>query len=91
MKNILKLYVIRNTASAAMALDNICSACKEAKLDDWDIEVIDILENPHLAEQERVIAVPTLIKKLPPPARRFVGDLSNKEQILLSLDIVTSQ
>lgn len=90
MKNLLKLYIIGQTPAASIALENIRAICSDPSHGDWELEVIDVLENPQLAEEDRIIATPTLVKQLPEPVRRFVGDLSNKEQILLGLDIVSS-
>lgn len=54
---------------------------------EYDLEVIDVLERPQLAEDERIVATPTLIKELPPPLRRIIGDLTDREQVLLGLDL----
>lgn len=72
---------------AEQAITNLRRICDEDLSGEYDIEVIDVLENPQLAEDEKILATPTLIKKLPPPLRRVIGDLSDKEKVLLGLDI----
>ena len=61
--------------------------CEESLKDDYDLEIIDIYQQPTLAKGEQIIAAPTLIKKLPQPLRRFIGDMANKEKILVGLDL----
>lgn len=88
-KLILKLFVNGMTKSARIALDNLREVCAEYKNEhEYEIEVIDINEHPQLAEDEKILATPTLVKKLPPPIRKVIGDLSEREQLLLGLDIV---
>ena len=65
--------------------------CEEHLPDDYDLEVIDIYQDPSAAREEQIIAAPTLVKKLPQPLRRFVGDLSNTQSILVGLDIYKRQ
>ena len=87
-KIILKLYVNGMTAAAQSALENLEDVCSQYKnAHEYSIEVIDIRKHPKLAENERIIATPTVIKKLPPPIRRVVGDLSERNQLLLGLDL----
>lgn len=85
----LKLYVNGMTSTANQALANLDSICKSLK-EDYAIEVVDIRKHPELAEDAKIIVTPTLIKNLPPPIRRIVGDLSEREHVLLGLDIVES-
>jgi len=82
----LRLYVTGSTPRSLKAIRNLKQLCEE-HLPDYDLEVIDIYENPNAAREAQIIAAPTLIKRLPEPLRRFVGDLSNKEKILVGLGI----
>ena len=84
---ILRLYITGMTARSAEAVATIKSICEEHLQGRYDLEVVDIYQNPHLAKDEQIIAAPTLVKKLPQPLRRFIGDLSNKERVLLGLDL----
>jgi circadian clock protein KaiB len=84
---LLKLYITGTTPSSTKALVNIRKICEEHLHGRYDLEVIDISQHPTLAEGEQIIAAPTLIKKLPLPLRRFIGDMSQTERILLGLDL----
>jgi len=84
---ILRLYVTGSTPRSLKAIHNLKRICQEHLSDDYDLEVIDIYKNPDAARDEQIIAAPTLIKRLPEPLRRFVGDLSNKEKILVGLGL----
>jgi len=83
----LKLYVTGQTARTETAMGNLKDLFDKELAEQYDLEVIDVLERPQLAEDERILATPTLIRKLPVPIRRIVGDLSNREQVLLGLDL----
>jgi circadian clock protein KaiB len=83
----LRLYVAGMTPAARRALDNVKKICEEHLADRYTIEVIDLLENPQLAEGEQIIAVPTLVRHLPVPVRKIIGDLSATEKVLVGLDI----
>jgi len=85
-KYILRLYVTGTTPRSVGAIRNIRKICEEHLKGAYDLEVIDIYQQPVLAKGEQIIAAPTLLKKLPLPLRRFIGDMSNTEQILLGLD-----
>ena len=85
---LLKLYTTGTTPSSTKALVNIRKICEEHLQGRYDLEVIDISQHPTLAEGEQIIAAPTLIKKLPLPLRRFIGDMSKTERILLGLDLL---
>ena len=85
---ILRLYVTGTTPHSLQAIVNIRKICEEHLAGRYDLEVIDIAQHPTLAEREQIIAVPTLIKKLPVPLRRFIGDMSQTERILLGLDLL---
>ncbi len=85
---LLKLFITGHTPQAERAIKNINTICKNELNEKYHIEIINILENPQLAEDERILATPTLIKVLPEPLRRVIGDLSNTEKVLLGLDLV---
>ncbi len=87
---VLRLYITGSTPRSIRALSNIRRICNEHLAGHYDLEVIDIAEHPTLAEGEQIIAAPTLIKHLPLPLRRFIGDMSQTESILLGLDLVDS-
>lgn len=85
---VLKLYVAGQTPKSLLAFRNLKSICEEYLQDRYVIEVIDLLENPELAEGDQIIAIPTLIRNLPEPVRKIIGDLSNTEKVLVGLDII---
>jgi circadian clock protein KaiB len=85
---VLRLYVTGMTARSARAVKNLQSICDEYLEGRYDLEVIDIYQQPVLTKGEQIIAAPTLVKKLPLPMRRIIGDMSNRERVLLGLDIV---
>jgi circadian clock protein KaiB len=84
---VLRLYVTGATPRSTLAITNLKKICDEYLKGRYDLQVIDIYQQPALAKGEQIIAAPTLIKKLPLPLRRFIGDLSDKEKILLGLDV----
>jgi circadian clock protein KaiB len=84
---VLRLYVTGMTPRSTEAFAAIKAICEERLQGRYDLEVIDIYQHPQLAIDEQIIAVPTLVKKLPAPLRRLVGDLSNEERVLLGLDL----
>jgi circadian clock protein KaiB len=86
-KHVLRLYVTGTTPRSVSAIRNIRKICDEQLKGAYDLEVIDIYQQPWLAKGEQIIATPTLVKKLPFPLRKFIGDMSNTEQILLGLDL----
>ena len=90
-KYILRLYVTGSSARSLRAVHNLKKICEEHFPNDYDLEVIDIYKNPAAARDEQIIAAPTLVKKLPTPLRKFVGDLSNTQKILVGLDIYKRQ
>lgn len=90
-KYILRLYVTGSSARSLRAVHNLKKLCEEYLPDDYDLEVIDIYENPTAAREEQIIAAPMLVKKLPRPLRKFVGDMSNTQKILVGLDIYKRQ
>ena len=85
---VLRLYVTGQTPRSMRAIENIRRICDEHLSGRCDLEVIDIYQRPSLAAGERIIAVPTLVKSLPAPIRRFVGDLSDTDKVLFGLDLV---
>ena len=84
---VLRLYVTGTTRNSERAIVNIRKICEEHLRGRYDLEIVDISQHPTLAEGEQIIAAPTLIKKLPLPLRRFIGDMSQTERILLGLDL----
>jgi len=86
-KYTLKLYVTGQSPRSQRAIANIREICEKETDGEYELIVIDVLENPQLAEDEKIIATPTLIKFLPPPLRRIIGDLSDQEKVLLGLDL----
>ena len=86
-KYVLRLYVSGSTSKSALAIENIKRICEELLKNRYDLEVIDIYQQPSLARDEQIVAVPTLIKQFPPPVRRLIGDLSNVKKVLFGLDL----
>ena len=86
-KYILRLYVTGSSGRSLRAIHNLKKLCDEHLSNDYDLEVIDIYKDPEAAREAQIIAAPTLVKKLPEPIRKFVGDLSNTQKILVGLDI----
>ncbi|HEY6011184.1 MAG TPA: circadian clock KaiB family protein [Nitrospirota bacterium] len=84
---VLKLYVTGLTPASTRAITNIKKICEEHLQGRYELEVVDIYQQPVLAKGEQIIAAPTLIKKLPLPLRKFIGDLSDSDRILLGLDL----
>lgn len=84
---LLRLYVTGQTPRTEKAIANLRRICQEDLHGKYDLQIIDVLKNPQLAEDEKILATPTLIKRLPPPLRRVIGDLSDKEKVLLGLDV----
>ena len=87
-KWVLRLYVAGQTPKAVNAFNNLKLICEEQLKGKYHIEVIDLLKNPQLARDEQILAVPTLVRKLPLPVRKIIGDLSNRERVLVGLDLV---
>jgi circadian clock protein KaiB len=83
----LRLYVAGQTAKSAAALANLQRYCEEHLLGRYTLEVIDLLKHPQLAEGDQILAIPTLVRKVPEPIRKIIGDLSNEERVLVGLDI----
>ena len=83
----LKLYVAGQTPRCVTAFANLKRICEEHMEGRYRIEVIDLLENPQLAEGDQILAIPTLVRRLPSPLRKVIGDLSNTERVLVGLDL----
>jgi circadian clock protein KaiB len=83
----LRLYIAGQTPKSLLALKNITCYCEEYLDGKYTIEVVDLLKNPRLAEGDQIFAIPTLVRKLPEPIRKIIGDLSNREKVLVGLII----
>ncbi|HEX4348636.1 MAG TPA: circadian clock KaiB family protein [Vicinamibacterales bacterium] len=86
-KYVLRLYISRSTTRSRVALENIERVCEEHLKGRYDLEVIDIQDQAALARDEQIVAVPTLIKRLPAPLQRLVGDMSDLDKVLVGLDL----
>ena len=83
----LRLYVAGQTSKSIKAFDNLKRLCEEHLKGRYTIEVVDLTINPQLAKGDQILALPTLVRKLPPPIRKIIGDLSNTERVLVGLDL----
>jgi circadian clock protein KaiB len=83
----LRLYIAGNTSTSEQTIENLEEICETNLQGRYSIEVIDLLKYPKLAKQEQIFAIPTLVRKLPPPLRKIIGDLSNTEETLVGLDL----
>lgn len=86
-KYVLRLFVAGINPKSRRAIENLMEILEENLKDQYELEIIDIYQQPIFAKEGQIVAAPTLIKELPPPLRRFVGDLSNKEKLLLGLEL----
>ncbi len=84
---ILRLYVAGQTKKSLTAFANLKKICDEHLKGKYRIEVIDLMENPQLAKGDQILAIPTLVRKLPPPLKKIIGDLSNTEKVIVGLDL----
>lgn len=84
---LLRLYIVGQAPSGTLAIAAIKNICETYLPDRYDLEVIDLYRQPEMAERDQIIAAPTLVKVFPAPRRRFIGDLSNTDQVLLGLDL----
>jgi len=84
----LRLYVAGQTPKSMTAFSNLKKLCEERLKGEYQIEVIDLLENPALAKGDQIFAIPTLVRKLPEPIKKIIGDLSNKERVLVGLNLI---
>ncbi|HBH85963.1 MAG TPA: circadian clock protein KaiB [Bacteroidales bacterium] len=87
-KWVLRLYVAGQTPKALTAFTNLKKICEEQLDGKYSIEVIDLLVNPQLGNEDQILALPTLVRKLPVPVRKIIGDLSNTERVLVGLDLL---
>lgn len=88
-KYVLKLYVTGQTPNSIKAIGNLKDLLKDGLNGLCKLEVIDVLKNPQLAEEDKIMATPALVKVLPPPVRKIIGDLSDKKKVLLGLNLTT--
>ena len=86
-KYVLKLYVTNSTPNSSRAIVNLKTILKKELNGIYELKIIDVLKNPKLAEDDKILATPTLAKIFPPTVRKIIGDLSNKEKVLLGLDL----
>jgi circadian clock protein KaiB len=84
----LRLYVAGQTPKSIVALANLKRICDEHMNGQYKIEIIDLMENPQLAQRDQIVAIPTLVRELPSPLKRIIGDLSNTDRVLVGLDVV---
>jgi circadian clock protein KaiB len=83
----LRLYVAGQTPKSVAAFRNLKQICEDHLQGRYEIEIVDLLENPQLAQGDQILAVPTLVRRLPEPIKRIIGDLSNTERVLVGLDL----
>ncbi len=88
-KYLLRLYIVGSNAASEIALRSLEEIIAQESETEFQLEVIDVRKNPQLAEDDKILAIPTLIKKLPEPIRKIIGDMSDKNKVLLGLDIVS--
>jgi circadian clock protein KaiB len=89
-KYLLRLYITGNSTRSQRAIANLFRICEQELENQYNIEIIDVLEDPQMAEDEKILVTPTLIRQLPPPLQRIIGDLSNTDKVLLGLDLVVA-
>jgi circadian clock protein KaiB len=85
---ILRLYITGMTSRSARTIENLQVFCEKHLAGRYELQVIDVYQQPELASREQIVAVPTLIKQLPLPLRRLIGDMSDEERVLIGLDIL---
>ena len=83
----LRLYVAGQTPKSVAAIENLRRICEEHLRGKYKIDLVDLVKDPRLARGDQIVAIPTVVKNLPPPLRKLIGDLSNKERVLVGLDI----
>ena len=83
----LRLYIVDKTPKSVAALANLKKICDEHLAGQYKLQIVDLLENPQLARGDQILAIPTLVRKLPLPVRKIIGDLSNTERVLVGLDL----
>jgi circadian clock protein KaiB len=90
-KYILRLYVSGMSSKSLRSIENIKKICQQDLEGRYELEIIDIRKNPKIAKAENIIASPTLIRKLPPPLRGIIGDMLNRQQVLIGLDLIPNK
>jgi circadian clock protein KaiB len=88
---VLRLYIAGTTPASSKSVENLRAICEQHLKNRYELMVIDVFQQPVLAKDEQIVAVPTLIKKLPAPIRRIVGDLSNEHRVLVGLDLKSKE
>jgi len=83
----LRLYIAGQTPKSITALTNLKKICEQHLANQYSIEIIDLVRHPELARKDQILAIPTLVRRLPPPLKKIIGDLSNSEKVLLGLDM----
>jgi circadian clock protein KaiB len=83
----LRLYVAGQTPKSLRAFENLKRLCEEYLANRYEIEIIDLMENPQLGQGDQILAIPTLVRRLPEPIKKIIGDLSNSERVLVGLDL----
>lgn len=89
MKYLLRLYITGDSPRSQRAIANLMQICDRELNNQYELKIIDVLEQPDVAEDDKIMVTPTLIKQLPPPLQRVIGDMSKTDQVLLGLDIET--
>ena len=84
----LRLYVAGQTPKSIAALANLKKICEEHLAGKYRIEIVDLIKNPTLAKGDQILAIPTVVRQLPPPVKKLIGDLANTERVLVGLDII---
>lgn len=87
VKYVLRLYITGRTNQSQRAVDNLRTICEQNLGNEHDVTVVDVLENPTAAEYDKILATPTLVRRSPEPVRKIIGDLSDREKVLASLDL----
>lgn len=87
---VLRLFINGRTSRSLRAIENLRSICEQELAGRYDLSVIDVLERPEVAEEEKILATPALVREVPPPRRRIIGDLSDRERVLQGLDLFPS-
>ena len=86
-RQVLTLFVTGKTLRSSLAIENLRRLCEKELAGRFELQIVDVLENPQLAEDEKILATPTVVKRLPPPLRKVIGDLSDLDKVLLGLDL----
>jgi circadian clock protein KaiB len=84
---VLKLYITGQTPRSLQAIENLHYTCQKVLKDQYELIIVDVLENPQMAEDDKILATPTLVKLSPPPLRRVIGDMSQTDKVLFGLDL----